>query len=106
MCCRVQLPDDFLAAPEDFVREDAMYDDEQLSTLLQNEMFQREVALTLGRQNPLTYAGTLPQRSNATPPHGNALSYTDTLTHSNKPSNTFLFTLSYMSSPSSHTLFL
>ena len=46
-----------------------MFDDEQLSILLQNEMFQREVALTLGRQNPLTYAGTLPQRS--TPPHGN-----------------------------------
>ena len=63
-----------MAAPEDFVREDPMYDDEQLSVLLQNEMFQREVALTLGRQNPLTYAGTLPQRSSATPPHGTELS--------------------------------
>ena len=47
-----------------------MFDDEQLAILLQNEMFQREVALTLGRQNPLTYAGALPQRT--TSPYGNA----------------------------------
>ena len=62
-----------------------MYDDELLSILLQNEMFQREVALTLGRQNPLTYAGTLPQRGS--PPYGNTTSHTYAQSRVDNPTN-------------------
>ena len=51
---RVKLPNDFLCPPTGFVANQGTgFDDEQLAQLLQNEMFQREVASSMGRQAPL-----------------------------------------------------
>lgn len=58
---RVQLPDDFLRTPNGFhASNNAAFDDEQLALMLQNEMFQREVAATMGRQAPLSYSTPAP----------------------------------------------
>ena len=62
---RVKLPHDFLCPPTGFVaNQAASFDDEQLAQLLQDEMFQREVAMSMGRQAPLQGAPGRTRTSN------------------------------------------